>query len=145
MTKFLVYVLLLVNHKQVLGETITIDTQDDLEHREGWYVHCEHGYQKNLGDFRCSTPPTRLELSEEYLTDEVGFWTGCADVCSFNISPSLRYESMSLVAYFKDVSMSIIFDEDPSKTLNISGKNWTRVDVNITAANVSVLLTFLRA
>lgn len=135
MWKLLAYfVLVILNHPGVLGETITIDTKEDLESLSEWNSDCTaEGYQGDVGDFEC---PFRLDIPEEDQNERVGFWTGCFQRCTLGFNPSQNYENLELTAYFKEMNLTVVIDERETEAVIISGEKWESHDVNISVAKV---------
>lgn len=113
-----------------------IDTEDDLESAAGWSNFCESGYQDDVRDFGCGSliDPVQIDIPEDELSGEVGFWTGCRTECYLNYTVQSTDITINLRVYFKGNAKLTVLKDDVSETF--TGENWENAVFDVFSVKV---------
>lgn len=135
MMSFLVYFFVAAISACTQAEEILIDRLYDMDTTPGWSYTCNNGYQTNVTDFRCGLLGIRVNIPEEHLNGEIGFWTGCGSVCHLKYAVATNDTGFSFRAFFQDTHMLVIKNEEVQE--EVSGANWTITEVDLHFTQVS--------
>lgn len=122
------------------NQWIVVDTLYDLGQIPGWTVSCNKGYERLPSDFSCGGGlfPIKVNVPEEDLNGEIGFWTGCGSTCRLEYSLNSLDVGLTISGYFHGMDITVVKNGAVQEI--VKGEKWLNSTIDLAFTKVNYFI-----